>query len=477
MKNVPSQLIDGNRGMEPGHPGFHPSRRQLLGGSASLALSALLAACSMGQSAAVTAPTPTESAAVSPQPQIAISPRSALIDAPVALRITGLPPQQEVSLAATVTSAAGTYRSFAAFLSDVRGAVDVASQAPLSGTYSDPDAMGLFWSMTLAPGTTPASPSPTRVFAVSPPWAIAFTASVGGTMVASATIERQFVDPAVTRIPVSDQGLVGTLFLPAGPGPHPGILSWGGSSGGYAESQAALLASHGYAALALAYFGVPPLPENLLNIPLEYFETAITWLQAHAGVNGERLAVVGTSRGGELALLVGATFPQIKAVVGYVPSGVVWPGNDNSGRPQPGPAWIYRGMPLPFVTTARSYFGTRYADPTDLARATIPVEQINGPVLLISGEDDALWPSTQLAQVAMDRLAQHRHPYPDKHLHYAGAGHLIGQPYRPTTALTAGYNPTVGTAEAYGGNAKGYAAAAADSWPQALSFLRDSIGN
>jgi dienelactone hydrolase len=176
-----------------------------------------------------------------------------------------------------------------------------------------------------------------------------------------------------------------------------------------------------------------------------------------------------------LALLVGATFPQITAVVGYVPSGVLWPGNDGTGRHQPGPAWTYHGMPLPFVTTATSYFSTQYADPDDFAHATIPVEKINGPVLLISGEDDALWPSTQLAQIAMDRLAQHRHPYPDKHLHYAGAGHLIGEPYLPTTGRTSGYNPTVKATLDYGGNAKGYAAANADSWPQVLAFLHDSL--
>ena len=161
-------------------------------------------------------------------------------------------------------------------------------------------------------------------------------------------------------------------------------------------------------------------------------------MRAHSGVNGERLAVIGTSRGGELALLVGATFPQITAVVGYVPSGVLWPGNDNTGRHQPGPAWTYRGLPLPYVMTATSYFDLQYTDPADIARATIPVEKINGPVLLISGESDALWPSTQLAQIAMDRLAQAHHPHPDKHLHYPGAGHSIIQPYRPTTGLTVG---------------------------------------
>lgn len=467
-----------------------PTRRQLLKGSASLVLTALLAACSTRQPTVVIPPTltPTPSSSptvqpptaapvvptVSPQPQFTISPISALVDAPVTLRLAGFPPQQEVSLAATVSSTTDAYHSSALFRSDAQGAVDVATQAPLSGAYHDPDVMGLFWSMTSTPGTS-TSVSSSHVFEVVPPWAMTLTAAVAGMTVVSVTIDRRFVDSAVTRIPVRDHGLVGTLFLPEGPGPHPGLLSWGGSSGGYSETQAALLASHGFAALALAYFGVPPLPENLLNIPLEYFETAIGWMQAHAGVNGDRLAVIGTSRGGELALLVGATFPQVKAVVGYVPSGLLWPGNDATGRHQPGPAWTYRGTPLPFVTTATSYFSTQYADLADLARATIPVEKINGPVLLISGEDDALWPSTKLAQIAMDRLSQYQHAYPDRHLHYAGAGHLIGEPYLPTTALTAYYNPAVKATLDVGGNAKGYAAAAADSWPHVLAFLQDSL--
>lgn len=476
--------------MKPGCSDSRPTHRQLLRGSASLVFTALLAACSTQQPTVIISPTltalpsslPTVQPAtaapilptVSPRPRIDISPISALVDTPVTLQLTGFPPQQDVSLAATVSATTGAYHSFALFRSDAQGMVDMVTQAPLSGAYRDPDVMGLFWSMASAPDTSTSLP-PSRVFEVSPPWAMTLTATVAGMTVASVTLDRRFVDSAVTRIPIRNHGLVGTLFLPEGPGPHPGVLSWGGSSGGYSETQAALLASHGFASLALAYFGVPPLPENLLNIPLEYFETAIGWMQAHAEVDGDRIAVVGTSRGGELALLVGATFPQVKAVVGYVPSGLLWPGNDATGRHQPGPAWTYRGTPLPFVTTATSYFSTQYADPADLARATIPVEKINGPVLLISGEDDALWPSTKLAQIAMDRLGHYQHAYPDRHLHYAGAGHLIGEPYLPTTALTSYYNPAVSATLNVGGNAQGYAAAAADSWPYVLTFLQDSL--
>ena len=178
--------------------------------------------------------------------------------------------------------------------------------------------MGLFWSMAAQDELeaasflfeTPLTPTITTL-----------TAEVGGEVVASATLERTHLAPGVRAIPVREQGLVGTLFRPDSDGPRPAIIDLGGSIGGLLERRAALLASHGYVALPLAYFGIEGLPQDLFRIPLEYFETALGWLQAQEGVASDRVAVMGELRGGELALLLGATFPQIRAVVGLVPSG------------------------------------------------------------------------------------------------------------------------------------------------------------
>src|SRR6266540_3724877 len=89
----------------------------------------------------------------------------------------------------------------------------------------------------------------------------------------------------------------------------PGLLLLGGAEGGMHEDDAALLAAHGYAALALAYYGLPGLPATLQNIALEYFEAALTFLQRHPHVRGDRFAVMGASKGGEAALLVAASPP------------------------------------------------------------------------------------------------------------------------------------------------------------------------
>ncbi len=121
-----------------------------------------------------------------------------------------------------------------------------------------------------------------------------------------------------------------------------------GSGGGLSEAQAALHASRGYAALALAYFRAGHLPETLVRIPLEYFERAIAWLAARPDVDAGRLAVGGTSRGGELCLLLASRYPQFKAVVARVPSAVVYGGIGGAdGHLQP--AWTYHGEGIPFV--------------------------------------------------------------------------------------------------------------------------------
>ena len=214
-----------------------------------------------------------------------------------------------------------------------------------------------------------------------------------------------------------------------GAGPHPVVITLSGSGGGLSEGGAALYASHGYAGFALAYFNYADLPQDLIEIPLEYFETAIGWLQRQPRLDGDRIAVSGTSRGGELVLLLGATFPAVKAVIAYVPSGIVHGGIGRSGVRGASPAWTFRGEAIPYMQprpeklsaepppppkgepiplTPRFLRGLEDAEAA--ARAEIPVERINGPVLLISGKDDAMWPSTRHGR---DRAAAPRSaPFP-----------------------------------------------------------------
>jgi dienelactone hydrolase len=275
--------------------------------------------------------------------------------------------------------------------------------------------------------------------------------------------------------------LVATFYHHAD-GPRPAVIVLGGSGGGLAEDMPALLASRGFAVLSLAYFGVEDVAPNLVEIPLEYFERAIAWMNRNPAVEPGALAVCGTSRGGELALLLGATFPQISAVLAYVPSGVVWPGIGASDRPSP-PSWTWRGEPVPYMD-ARPMNESDWASPPvsitpwflealrnaqSVERATIAVERINGPVLMFSGTDDAMWPSLRLADIAMRRLIAKGFRHPHEHVTYAGAGHWFRFPYAPVISEI--FHPVVRRLMALGGTPVGNQTASVDSWRRALEFL------
>lgn len=428
-------------------------------------------------------------------PSLTVTPERALVDEPVRILLSGCAPRQAVTLRArTLDGARKEWVSYATFVADEHGHVDVGAQKPRAGTYDDVDPMGLFWSMTL---TDPKE----RAFFVktkATPLTVTIAADVDGRDVACARVERLFAAPGITRTPVEEEGLVGALFHPAvaaGASPYPAVIVLGGSDGGLREHAAALLASHGYAALALAYFGVEDVPQDLINIPLEYFETATHWLQRQSAARRDKLAVIGLSRGGELALLLGATFPQVKAVVAGAPSGIMYGGVRRNGRPVAQPAWIYHGEALPYLASKLSFgdvvsffskwmthrpvanrpgFLTTLKDRAAVERAAIPVENIQGPILLVAGQDDQLWPSALFAKMVMDRLAVHNHPYPDQHLRYKGAGHFVCFPYGlPSLPPMVTLSPAAGVLLTFGGSAKANAHAATDSWPRILTFLAE----
>src|SRR5947209_6485607 len=82
---------------------------------------------------------------------IRVVPADALADAPVRIEIAGLRPKQSAIVRAFANDASGAqWQSWAGFIADAAGRVDVAATAPIHGTYAGIDAMGLFWSMDSA---------------------------------------------------------------------------------------------------------------------------------------------------------------------------------------------------------------------------------------------------------------------------------------------------------------------------------------
>jgi dienelactone hydrolase len=381
-----------------------------------------------------------------------------------------------------------TWESANTFVADAAGTIDLSTQAPASGSYVGVEPMGFLWSMSPADVSSASPMTKTTV----QPTIVELTAEVADQAAVEARLTRLVAAPGVTRTEVRDDGLYATFFAPPGAGPFPAIMLLSGSGGGLSEPQAALYASRGYGALALAYFRAGDLPADLIRIPLEYFETALAWLQARPEVDAERLAVGGASRGGELSLLLASRYPQFKAVIANVPSAIVYGGASSTGEGFDQPAWTYRSEGVPFLDSVRRSQAPEYTaqegvpfeltplflrgleDVERARQATIPVERINGPVLAISGKDDAMWPSSRYSDMVMERLAEHEHPYPDEHLTYDGAGHSIGQPWWPTT-VTASVHPVNRALFAEGGEPQASAQARADAWPKILRFLDTNL--
>ncbi len=393
-----------------------------------------------------------------------VVPNRVLADESAVIRASGFAPNEDVSIQAELTDGADeSWSSQAEFIADAQGVVDTSKQAPVKGPYHEVSAMGLIWSMKPAAKHV-ASYQPLRELGSQ---IIKFRLMRNGQPVASAQVEQLGVADGVQRIKVEGQ-LHGVLLLPNTTERRPGVLVVGGSEGGMPLRKAAWLASRGYAALALAYFRYDDLPPRLEAIPLEYFGSALAWIMQRPEISADRIAVVGTSRGGELALQLGSMFPQIKAVVAYVPANVRFRACcGDTGVPY---AWTWQGRPLAFV-----FPRDLLRNPMAAMQAAIAVEHTHGPILLISGEDDGVWESTRMAGAVVARLKQTHFPYSYEHLKYPHAGHRAGRPEIVPTWHGSVRNPTSGREENLGGSAQGDAESSLDAIPKVLEFLRESL--
>jgi dienelactone hydrolase len=426
------------------------------------------------------------------RPRLEVPLDTILVDEPFHVRVSGLGPRQSVTMRLRLVAPragweTGTWVSHATYRADPAGRLDLATAEALSGSYTGVQPMGLVWAAIRDTGRLAADalrPELERIDLA--------LETAGGTT-ATATVWRRKTAAGVRASTVADSGLVGSFRLPPRAGPHPGVLVLGGSECGLAtaEHRAGLLASRGYAALALAYCAWPDtggrmpltmerLARGVMEVPLEYVETGLRWLAGRPEVDPTRIGLWGTSKGAELALLVAAANPTPRAVVAVVPSSVAWQGLTSPWRR--GPSWTRGGNPVPFVPySSDSTRMQRLAHPREPALvhmylaslddsvavrgAAIPVERIGAAVLLISGDDDTLWPSSVMADMIERRIRERGSSTPVVHLRNASAGHAIAPPYYPTTEV----------ARRLGGTPLGNALAQEQSWRQALEFLEQHL--
>jgi dienelactone hydrolase len=414
---------------------------------------------------------------------------------PLRIVLTGVPPDTDITLHTTrlvpeFTGGQRPYTAQARFRTDAQGRVDLAAQAPLSGSYSGADVRGLFWSMTPEPGAAaPATPQQVRLQA----------RGAGGAVLAEQVLQFQPSDPAVQRRPAAP--FEGAVFasLP-GAAKRPALILLGGSEGGAMITRdAPVWASRGYAVLALPYYSpmgwgpngptpaeLPGLPSAFADIPVDRLQQARDWLAQQPEVDAARIGVMGTSKGAEFALLAAARMPWVRAVVAIVPTDVVWEGWGMGIAAGTRSGFSWQGKPLPFVPyldfdkefagfatgaevrIRRPQDKGRAAHPGRVPAARIPVEDIAAPVLVAGAHDDQIWDSGSMAQAIADRRAQAGRTTVS--LVFKDAGHYLGGTgWAPTTQYNAGPMKSGGTPEAT-------ARAQAQTFEQTVAFLRQHLG-
>lgn len=279
-------------------------------------------------------------------------------------------------------------------------------------------------------------------------------------------------------------GAMPANFYPGkGAGPRPVILLLGGSEGGLREVRngyARQLAAEGYSVLYPGYYATSEGNRSFNKVPLENFDRALAWLAARDDIDPARIAIIGHSKGGEAALLVASRHPQVRAVVAAMPSDVVWQGFDFDSMDMGkfSSSWTEGGRPLPYVryivpspvewiTGGSGTLAKMYRNSWDARGqypgSVIPVEKINGAIMLICGGQDLIWPSC-----AMAREAQKRAPGATL-LAYEDAGHWG---FGPTGPLQDSDQRFLGK---MGGTAEAEIAAREDQWPKLLAFLAEHL--
>lgn len=243
---------------------------------------------------------------------INVIPERSLFDSVIDISLENLPAHAYVVLSASLKDEKGNpwFYSEAVFEANEHGIVNLATDPSISGFYTGVDSMGLFWSMR------PVDTSQAHDAQRGNEEEVYLTASVNHKIVANKKIHRYIASPGIESVEINDHGFIGFMCYPTNAHNLPGIITFSGSGGGLSRDMARLLAAHGYTVLALAYFGMTGLPSSLDNIHLEYFQNAIHWFKDQPQVNDQKIALRGASYGGELVLLLAATFPDdIHAVV------------------------------------------------------------------------------------------------------------------------------------------------------------------
>ncbi len=405
------------------------------------------------------------------------------IDQQIHIKISRLQPGEEVWLRASTSDADEVrFDSWAKFIADGAGHVDLAKQAPTSGSYQSIDPMGLFWSME-EPGR--------KRFRHSEQWVLRqyqLSAETPNGIV-SVNLARRYPAMDLELSEFKTGPIHAELWINPIVEKPPVVIRLPGSDGRYDRLKSSLIASHGFAVLDLRYHrgnarGLPPSNQ----IPLERVTASIDWLEAiqeEYGFDADQIGVFGSSKGAELGLIAGTLDRRIDALFLWAPASMAFEGGTFSD-PKGGSSWTWQGRSIPFaafrypyldgaIAATRLSFGKPFSflpiyqeaiEDADEA-ALISVDNIPGTVMLAAGEDDRMWPSMEMGRNISKRVRARARSICLVEKYYENVGHRMNYELWPRG----------GTPDLFimGGARDASYLAGADIWRRMIDFFSKTL--
>lgn len=219
---------------------------------------------------------------------------------------------------------------------------------------------------------------------------------------------------------------------------QPLFVGFGGGGGGndwtrnYLKGKRDSLNQNGYAVLAIGYFKSMGTPKNLDRISLDAIRDTILSFAQPPQIDESKIILFGGSKGGELVLNLASRYPEFNSVIAGSTSNVSFPAITWSANTS---SWTYKNkevayVPAPLKTISPAIKGDLYTafsmmleNEEAVKKAEIQVENINGPILILSGKNDGQWPAPQMSNRIIERLEEHNFKFYKEHIMLDG-GHI-----------------------------------------------------
>ncbi|KAK3885185.1 hypothetical protein Pcinc_010577 [Petrolisthes cinctipes] len=387
---------------------------------------------------------------------LVVEPISCLHDEPVTIRVSGLQPKKYITLMTTMKDIRGVhFMSYAHFIANDEGKVDVSRMESQGGHYKGHFPMGLIGGLKPAPSEF----KYTRFFKrdVETPNEVKVSVHEGhlseedlcppdpAPHLAWVTHLRHYMAPGVKRIPVR-YGKPGDSWNTVRPSwPQGGLPRW------------------------LAFFGYDDLPKSLEEFNITYFEEAVEFLLKHEKVLRYGVGVIGTSKGGDLALSMAAFISSVRACVAI--NGCSGP----IGVPMRVRDKLYHNIPnwdasmIRLTDDGVVISQNTSIHPNSFKEMALPIEKSNAAYLFIASGNDQDMKSEMYAHDAYKRLSENYYTRHYEISSHPGAGHILEPPYSPHS--WASFQHAQMLVMCWGGTCKYHTLGQQNAWVTTIQFL------